>query len=189
MKTITIRKLKIIARRLTWGIATVAALPALAGCGHGKETTAENEPAELRALSGDQFRPDDELRPVHRIADASAASGARNDATLHAFHFDGGNAAMLNSLGEQKLDLMLADDDALPLVVYLDVPQDDVAARRQEAIQVFLKDRGVLATQFKVVPGKNMQLLTATAPKIKAMQSAEAAAPAAAAPANGVPTK
>src|SRR5437868_14135648 len=72
---------------------------------------------------GENFPPDDAVRSAQRFMQVQSASGARADATMQPWHFDGNN---LNSLGEQKLDLMLADDDANdPMVVFLNMPEND----------------------------------------------------------------
>src|SRR5690349_17085304 len=77
-----------------------------------------NQPGSMDpTLNG--FFPEDagEVRKHNQIADAMAASGARTDGTLYRHHFDGGR---LNSLGEDKLSLMLRDDDRPePVMVYL----------------------------------------------------------------------
>ena len=52
------------------------------------------------------FFPAEEEQRVQHVAQIQAASGARADATLQPFHFDGGK---LNSLGEAKLDLMMKE--------------------------------------------------------------------------------
>ncbi|HEX8912020.1 MAG TPA: hypothetical protein VF796_06640 [Humisphaera sp.] len=166
--------------RVLWAGAVLAAAPLVAGCAKTPAAKADAESAErreLQRLGGEVFRPDDEPRTVTRLFDAQSAAGARADATLRAAHFDGGNPSVLNSLGEEKLDLMLGDDDALPLVVYVDVPKDDASAARQRAVEVYLRDRGLAADQVKVVAGANPRTSTPTAPKLKDMQAA-AAAPA-----------
>jgi len=171
--------------------AVLAAAPLVAGCARTPAAKADAESAErreLQRLGGDVFRPDDEARPVQRLFDVHAAAGARADASLRAAHFDGGNPSVLNSLGEEKLDLMLADDDALPLVVYVDVAKDDATPDRQRAVEVYLRDRGLAADQVKVVAGANPRTSTPTAPKIKDMQAA-AQAPAPTGPATMSPGK
>jgi len=57
------------------------------------------------------FFPEDtgEVRKPVQFTDAMAAAGARADATLGKHHFDG---PRLNSLGEEKLALMLKDEHA-----------------------------------------------------------------------------
>ena len=73
------------------------------------------------------------MRDVQRIERVQNASGAREDATLEPYHFDKGE---VNSLGRQKLSLMIDDDDANnPLVVYLNVPgNDEFKAARQDSV-------------------------------------------------------
>ena len=116
-------------------------------------------------VSGSDFRPEGEPRAIHRFAEAQTAAGARTDATLRAYDFDCGD---LNSLGQQKLDLMLKDDDACsPLVVYLDVAPGATYDPRQESVRVYLKDRGLLDTQIKLVAGPNTNNLGPTAPALR----------------------
>src|SRR5688572_22529468 len=75
---------------------------------------------DIEVVRGEDFRPESERRSVAYFVEAQAASGARADATLRPYHFNG---AELNSLGRAKLDLMLKDDEAAaPLLVFLEVP-------------------------------------------------------------------
>src|SRR5258708_18246001 len=78
---------------------------------------------EMAQTAGsDAFPPEDDSRSYRRFAAAQEAAGARHDGMLYAYHFDGEH---LNSLGEHKLSMMLqANDHALPVVVYLNVPDD-----------------------------------------------------------------
>ena len=77
-----------------------AALLALAsGCEQDK-----NAPV----MHGEDFVPNDTMRASEKFMLAQEAAGARHDATLNAQHFNGKD---LGSLGEQKLDLMMQDDD------------------------------------------------------------------------------
>jgi hypothetical protein len=103
---------------------------------------------------GDFFPAPGEVRDVDRIERVQAASGARADATLFPAHFDKGE---LNSLGRQKLSLMIDDDDANnPLVVYLDVPTDDeFKAARQDSVIAYLKDQGLEEKQISFREGSN----------------------------------
>lgn len=115
------------------------------------------------AAYGDRFPADDQVRPVDRFIHVQSASAARADATLNDAHFDGRGA--LNSLGRQKLDFMLRDDDAAaPLVVYLDL-RDGVAAQavpaeptdaHRESVRVFLADRGLTDAQMEFRAGPNL---------------------------------
>jgi hypothetical protein len=169
MATINLNDVKRLGWRLAWGSAALAALPAAVGC-QGK--AADDEPKY--ATEGEKFSPDDEPRHVHRVLDAAAAAGARYDATLRGCHFDAGNPAALNSLGEEKLVLMLADDDALPLVVYIDVPADDLADARKAAVQTFLTDCKLKPDQAKVVVGRNDKTYGPAAPRQKAALAIDA---------------
>ncbi|MDB5318715.1 MAG: hypothetical protein JWN40_346 [Phycisphaerales bacterium] len=102
------------------------------------------------------FFPEDtgEVRKPNQFADAMAASGARSDGTLSRHHFDG---AALNSLGEEKLALMLKDGAApAPLTVYLNLDEKAAEAKGREASVVdFLKDKGLSERQIAVVYGYN----------------------------------
>jgi len=64
---------------------------------------------QQRQAMGEFFPPNGEMRDVQRIERVQEASGAREDATLEPYHFDKGE---VNSLGRQKLSLMIDDDDA-----------------------------------------------------------------------------
>src|SRR6185369_8569522 len=79
-------------------------------------------------------------------------------------HFDGRGG--LNSLGRQKLDLMLRDDDAGPVVIYLDLSRPAASARangaspvpfdvHRESVRVYLADRGLDESQFEFRAGPN----------------------------------
>lgn len=164
-----IHNLNRFALKLAIAAAMLAAMPSMTGCQKGTPETSK----DLTGIPGEQFAPANEPRHMHRIADASAASGARADATLHRAHFDGGNQTALNSLGEQKLDLMLADDDALPVAIYLNVIGDDVFAACEQSVRVYLRDRGLGEQQIKVVAGRNPGGYQATAPLIRQARVAE----------------
>src|SRR3982751_789407 len=126
---------------LMWGAALVALVPAMMGC---------------------QKRPADP-------ASAQASDGARADATLHGCHFDpGGTPTSLNSLGEEKLELMLLADASLPMVVYLDVAKDETYAAREQAVRVYLKDRGLTEAQVTLVNGQNKYNTNPAAARLKA---------------------
>jgi hypothetical protein len=136
--------------RVRWfSLAAAAALAAAsAGC-HGNTSSAR--------LHGERFEDDDAPRPVRNIAAVQAANGARADATLYPSHF---NASGLNSLGRDKLDKMLLDDEAAPpLVVYLDLPKGDAVPQAHSAVANYLKGRGVSDAQFKVEDGANPKAL------------------------------
>ena len=124
------------------GAVGLAVIAATVGC--------QNRPPQQKRF-GDEFTVDGQAYAVQREIDAQAARGARADATLRAAHFDG---EQLNTLGQQKLDLMLQDPaPAEPLVIYLDVrPSSD--ARRQTVV-AYLKDRGLKDSQIQLESGPN----------------------------------
>ena len=122
--------------------AAIAALPVV-GCG------------QKHALApGVSFRPEEEPRQFHKIMNEQANSGARADGMLHAQHFDG---AQLNSLGEQKLNHMMNDDDAArPMTVYVNLAKnDELTNGRTQAVQMYLRDHGLQANAFQVRVGAN----------------------------------
>ncbi len=137
------------------GIACAAAL-FLRGCQNDR-----------RVIHGETFPADGEKRDVDLLIDVQSAAAARADATLTAAHFDGDGG--INSLGRQKLDLMLRDDEgsAAPLVVYLDVRQNGAAgsgstrpaslARHEETVLAYLSDQGVDARNVELRGGPNEQ--------------------------------
>jgi hypothetical protein len=151
--------------------AALLALPA-AGC---QQNPGGRDPAAVTRPGGEEFRPDDRPRAVHRFTAAQSAAGARNDAALRPQHFDGPD---LNSLGQEKLDLMLKDDGSTePLVVYLDVPMDGQLGARREAIRVYLKDRGLNESQVRLEPGPNPATSSPAAPGVAAKKLIESGAP------------
>src|SRR5205085_6193394 len=94
-------------------LAGALAIVTIAGC--------QRDRAGDRAeIYGESFPADGEPRALDRFAQVQSAAAARTDATLGPEHFDGRGS--LNSLGRQKLGLMLRDDDAAPMVVYLNLP-------------------------------------------------------------------
>jgi uncharacterized membrane protein YgcG len=100
----------------------------------------------------DDFFPAPGAAPVKPFADASVSAGAAEDPTLYGCHFDG---TTLNSLGEQKLGLIAAGNNAAkPVTVYVDVRHDDTSADR-EAVFAYLRGRGVAADRIDVIAGPN----------------------------------
>jgi hypothetical protein len=169
---------------LKWiGWATAAALVVLtAGC-HNKAS--DNAARPLPEMHGEVFPPDSDTRAVREMNTAQAAAGARQDATLYGVHFD---AAGLNSLGERKLDLMLADEaPAEPLTVYLDLPADiDPAAvqKDRQSVLAHLKDRGLQDSQIALTDGPNPR---ASAPAADAITSLHAMDAGSQGPQSGTP--
>ena len=118
-------------------------------------------PAPDRA---DAFASEPAVSPSQQLLTAQAATGAREDATLRAMHFDGGR---LNSLGRQKLDLITRDNDGpRKLVVYLDLPSDAPLAEARTTVADFLKSAGIPDSQIRIEDGPNP---LSTAPAARAM--------------------
>lgn len=132
---------------MKWAIISFTLL-VLASCQNKEQSSLDP------TLTG--FFPEDsgEVRKPTQFAEAMAASGARADATLSKHHFDGG---ALNSLGEEKLALMLKDGAApAPLTVYLNLDQKaPTAQQREAAVTAFLKDKGLDEKQIALVYGYN----------------------------------
>jgi uncharacterized membrane protein YgcG len=100
----------------------------------------------------DDFFPAPGTEPIKPFTDATVTSGATADPTLYGCHFDG---TTLNSLGEQKLGLIMSGGDAAkPVTVYVDVRHDDTSADR-EAVFAYLRGRGVAADRIDVITGPN----------------------------------
>ena len=114
------------------------------------------------------FFPPDQARASQQFVAAQAASGARADATLQPSHFDGDR---LSSLGEDKLELMLMDDDtAEPLVVYLNLDKDAPNLNvRREAVTEFFIERGLLREQIELRTGSNPNVTSLTAKHLARM--------------------
>ncbi|HWE00870.1 MAG TPA: hypothetical protein VG326_00570 [Tepidisphaeraceae bacterium] len=165
--------------KLQWllGIAAGAAMLAFAaGC--------ESQPRDA-VVHGEDFIPDDAARSVREFVNMEAANSARADATLRLYHFDNG---ILNSLGEDRLDMILRNGDANnPLVIYLDLPADDPDnTRRQTAVNAYLKDRGLTDEQIEFKAGPNPNVNSFAAPLLAgqaAGPSGPSSASASAAPA------
>ena len=149
----------------------LALLPSAAGC-QGADGEGGRGVARPR---GEAFQADEQPRAVHRFAHAQSAAGARHDAALHPHHFDRGT---LNSLGQEKLELMLKDDEACdPLVVYVDVPSNDVLAGRMDSVKVYLKDRGLQDRQIQLEAAANPSARGPAAPGIVAKRLIDSGAP------------
>ncbi|HXE54475.1 MAG TPA: hypothetical protein VN541_15750 [Tepidisphaeraceae bacterium] len=123
---------------------TLAAAGLLAGCQGSQKPT---------VFHGEKFQPEDEPHASQNVLAAQAAAGARQDATLHPCHF---GAQGLNSLGQEKLDLMIdAGEPSSPLVVYLDLPQDLAVAPARASVMDYLKSRGLGESQIRLEDGSN----------------------------------
>ena len=130
----------------------------VAGCHH------DTDPPPDRT---DPFAGEPAVRQAQQFAVAQAATGAREDGTLRAAHFDGGN---LNSLGQQKLALMVRDEDASgPVVVYLDLPAGAAAPKARQAVVEYLKSQGMAEAQIRVQDGPNPAVTSPAARSIEGL--------------------
>lgn len=157
-----------------WVLGGVLAASAVAGCQNSQQKSYVRE---------DDYVPNPTLeRQVPRFAEMQAAVGARQDGQLVPAHFSGDT---LNSLGRQKLDLMLRDSDAAPeKTVYLNLPkaQLDSFDKRRDSVVAYLKDSGLTEAQIKVEHGPNHGVDYPAAAGIRgehALEAASTAAPAA----------
>ena len=114
-------------------------------------------------VHGEDFPAADTFRPSHEYIELEAANAARADGTLRKYHFDAGD---LNSLGEERLDLILHSGDSIsPLTIYLDLPQADAqTAQRRQTVLAFLKDRGLTDEQINFKYGYNPNSTSPVAP-------------------------
>jgi hypothetical protein len=141
----------------------------LAGCSSNQSSQTSQETF---------FQSPDEVPLATRMFDTQAARGARADATLYPQHFDG---ARLNSLGKSKIDLMLRDTEAGPLLkLYIDGQSSDPAwTARADGVKQHLASSGLIDTQYEVVAGPNPATWHPVAKDIEAMGKPEVAKPAA----------
>ena len=159
-------------KKIQWFVsvtAGVAMLTLSAGC-----QTASND----SLVHGEQFLPNDAERAMYDFNEMEAANSARADATLRSYHFDG---TTLNSLGEERLALMLHNGDmAAPLVAYLDLPTDDSKTeKRKQVVVAFLKDKGLTDDQIELRSGPNPDVNSPVAPILAAQGAGGGAAPVA----------
>lgn len=136
---------------MKWSVIIGFALLGLA-CQHRQENLDPSLENFFTEEAGDARSP-------ARFAQAQAASGARADATLSRHHFDG---PRLNALGQEKLALMLKDDDAVePMRVYLNLDERDAASLpRRNALIAFAKDAGLTDSQIEIIYGHNPETLS-----------------------------
>jgi hypothetical protein len=142
---------------LKWAALLAAAmLLATTGCQSNTDKAAE----QPRILHGEQFDPE-QSKSVANAADAQIAAGAKADGMLEADHFHG---TKLNSLGESKLHLITKGTAATdPVVVYLDIPADGIAARKPAVVAYLKNNEHLTDARIKVVDGANPDDNTPTA--------------------------
>jgi hypothetical protein len=157
--------------KIQWGLrltAGMAILAIAAGC------ASQNDGLE----HGERFVSSDREASVQAFNKMESASAARADATLRTYHFDG---ASLNSLGEERLDLILRKGDSTnPLVLYLDLPADDSrTAKRQATVTAYLKDHGLTEDQIALKSGPNPDVNSPVGPLLAPPTASAASAGAA----------
>ena len=123
------------AKTVAWLAAGAVAAIVLfsAGCDNNKKT--EKKPSEQ--ANSDFFKQDGDER-VTAFKNIQCANGARHDAMLYAYHFDGGH---LNNLGRSKVMLMLQDCESCePMTVHLvNCGEGEQLAQRKAAVELYLK--------------------------------------------------
>ncbi len=156
------------ATKKIWVLGSVLAASAVAGCQTSQQKAYVRE---------DDYVPNPQLeRQVPKFAEIQAATGARQDAQLVPAHFSGD---ALNSLGRQKLDLMLRDGDATAeTVVYLNLPKAEIDTfdKRRDSVVAYMKDSGLTEAQIKVEHGPNHAVDSPAAIGLRGEKALEAAA-------------
>jgi hypothetical protein len=163
--------------RIQQSILATAAIAVMAtGVGCCKNKTGSDTTADGY---NDPFFRLEEQRLIEHVGRQQAASAARADATLSAAHFHGDK---LNSLGEQKLTLMLEDDNtSKPFSVYIDVVEDTNTSGRRSSVEAFLVASGMANDQFKLENGINPNGIgTPAAPLLKNVSKTDSAGASAA---------
>jgi uncharacterized membrane protein YgcG len=155
--------------KILLGVASFVGVVATAGGCASQEQIA-------KAMQMGQFEPDDSPRAIHRFADAQAANGATDDGMLYPMHFDGPE---LNSLGRQKLDLILTahaggyTTDG-KLKVYLAPGAEQAAAdARKKSVEGYLTGHGVAADELAVAVGINPNAVNPAAPNQQRQKKTE----------------
>lgn len=138
-----------------------AAVLAAAGC----------QQAATNSAAG--FAPDEQMVAMKHLNNAQAARGAASDATLYSCHFDG---PAVNSLGKAKLDLMLAaadNESDASVSVWMDVPDDQNADDRREAVKAYLRQRGLPSDRLVIGRGPNPAVDSPAAQGLKDLPKAD----------------
>jgi hypothetical protein len=112
-----------------------------AGCAENKKPAADSF-----------FPPRDGSDQLTQTFQAMVTAGAREDATLRPFHFDGPE---LNSAGVDKLSRMISGDSNAEVLVFMAIPAGEYNADRREAVSKYLKEQGVEAAHIKLETGAN----------------------------------
>jgi hypothetical protein len=129
---------------------TTTAVLAFAGltAGGGGCATDKSEPKDF-------FPPADGHRKVNQFTDVQASNGAQEDATLQPLHFRG---SRLNSLGQDKLDLIIPDEPDGDVIVYLNLPAgSELTSARHDNVLAYLKAAGIDEEHIKLHDGPNLE--------------------------------
>jgi hypothetical protein len=110
------------------------------------------------------FPKEGEERRATQFARAQAAVGAREDATLYAWHFDGKD---LSPLGREKLAYIVEADTLDTLNIHLDVKPETFGERRK-SVEAYMIDKGLAASHVKVTEGINSDTLNPAADNLAA---------------------
>jgi len=145
-------------------VAATAMLLVACGC---QEAKSQME----RDRENDAFSPEGDTRAYRRVMNAQAAAGARKDGMLYGYHFDGDH---LNSLGRQKLSLMVrANDQAFPIVVHMNVADDERLKGREDAVTTYMTDAGLRQGQLAFAVGPNTDATSSAAQNLNRYNKTE----------------
>jgi hypothetical protein len=133
-------------------VVVCAAACAMLGAAVGCQDNPKTKESKAKVKSSDEYWASD-TGVVPAIADAQAAAGAQEDASLSGAHFTGGK---LNALGQHKLGLMMKGG-VQPPVVYLGIADESTINVRRAAIDEYLKDSGASMDALVVKSGQNPQ--------------------------------
>ncbi|HWB53283.1 MAG TPA: hypothetical protein VG722_03795 [Tepidisphaeraceae bacterium] len=112
------------------------------------------------------FTPKQDRAQMQEFSNRQAAAAARVDSSLYPDHFTGAN---LNSLGKQKLNLILqASNRAATTEIYL---TDADSPEHRTAVEQYLASCGWKANQFSLVAGPNPVSHTSARESLDELQS------------------
>ena len=152
-------------------VVSVAAIGS-AGCKDDAARQREAREPDTRQ-HGEQFLAAGELGTAQKVDRAQQAVGARADASLHACHFEN---AKLNSLGEEKLRLMMQgrEDAGTPLIVFVDTPTNDPRfGEREDSIKQFCDANSLATNQLEIHHGMNPASISPASGHIQNLTKAE----------------
>jgi hypothetical protein len=127
---------------------------------------------EQKSTKDDPFFPDPKASSVNKFERSQTARGARSDGMIYAHHFDGDR---LNSLGKQKLTLMLGDDtgEKTMKVYIVKIGEGATLDARKKAITEYLKDGLRPDEKLELVNGMNPDTWHPSAPTLARVSKTE----------------